>query len=190
MNEDFRRMMERYEQELLRLRQQAIPVAAAPMTVSEMPPEADNFQGNITQEKNSGDYASTMENAAFTASFQVRVTTANEATPIPNALVVISRETEGEPEVQQILLTDSSGLTEPVLLPATDPALTMQPADNIPLVTYEIQISAPDYYRVRNNGVPLYGGIKTVLPVSMIPLPEFEDPDATELEFTVPRNNL
>lgn len=185
MNEDFRRMMEQYEQELLRLRQQAIPVV-----VPEMPPEADNFQGNISQEENAGDYAPPTEDTAFTASFQVRVTAANEAIPIPNALVIISRETDGEPVVQQILLTDSSGLTEPVLLPATDPALTMQPADNIPLATYEIQVSAPDYYRVRNSGVPLYGGIKTVLPVSMIPLPEFEDPDATELEFTVPRNNL
>lgn len=178
-------MMERYEQELLRLQQQAIPVS-----MPEMPPEADNLLRSISQEKNAGDYSSPTEDADFTASFQVRVTAANEAIPIPNALVVISREGEGDPVVQKILLTDNSGLTEPVLLPATDPALTMQPEENIPLVTYEIQVSAPDYYRVRNSGVPLYGGIKTVLPVSMIPLPEFEDPDATELDFTVPRNNL
>ena len=161
MNNDFRLMMERYEQELLSLRQQAVPTVAAPMQ-----PEA------------------------FTASFQVRTTAANEALPIANALVVVSRETADGPVVQNIQLTDISGLTEPILLPATDPSLTMQPADNIPLVTYEVQVSAPGYFRVQNNGIPLYGGIKTVLPVTMIPLPEFEDQDATTLEYTVPRNNL
>lgn len=164
MNNDLRSMMERYEQELLLLRQQAVPTAAPP--------------------------APTEPNEAFTASFQVRTTAANEALPIANALVVVSRETAEGPVVESVQLTGISGLTEPILLPATDPSLTMQPAENIPLVTYEVQVSAPGYFRVQNNGIPLYGGIKTVLPVTMIPLPEFEDQDATTLEYTVPRNNL
>ena len=168
MNNDLRTMMERYEQELLLLRQQAVPTAAVSMP-------SETF---------------TAPTETFTAPFQVRATAANEALPIANALVVVSRETADGPVVENIQLTGISGLTEPILLPATDPSLTMQPADNIPLVTYEVQVSAPGYFRVQNNGIPLYGGIKTVLPVTMIPLPEFEDQDAVTLEYTVPRNNL
>ncbi len=209
MNQDFKELMEKYERELMELRRHAVQAVSVetepeplnrseetPATVpnAEMPPmtEDDNFQGNISQEKNAGGYPPVppVTDGNF-ASLQVRVTAANEAIPIPNALVTISRETDGEPVLEQVRLTGISGLTEPVLLPATDPALTMNPSnESIPLITYEIQIAAPGYYRVRNNGVPLYGGIATVLPVTMIPLPEFEEENATELEFNTPRNNL
>lgn len=210
MNQDFKELMEKYERELMELRRHAVTAAAVPTepellnqpeqttpTVSapKTPPmtEDDNFQGNISQEKNAGGYPPPpppMTDGNF-ASLQVRVTAANEAIPIPNALVTISRETESGPVLEQVRLTGISGLTEPVLLPATDPALTLHPSNEaIPLITYEIQIAAPGYYRVRNNGVPLYGGIATVLPVTMIPLPEFEEENATELEFNTPRNNL
>lgn len=211
MNQDFKELMEKYERELMELRRHAVTVATAPVetevqnqpdeapaspTNTEMPPmmDGDNFQGNISQEKNAGDITPPPPPPITDGNFallQVRVTAANEAIPIPNALVTISRETDGEPTLEQVRLTGISGLTEPVLLPATDPSLTLNPsAGDIPLITYEIQIAAPGYYRVRNNGVPLYGGIATVLPVTMIPLPEFEEEDTTELEFNTPRNNL
>ena len=164
MNQDLRAMMERYEKELFQLKQQAIPVATAP-------------QAPIPQEF----YA--------TAPLQVRVTAASEALPIPNALVVISRENGADRTVVKTALTGISGTTEPFILPATDPALTMQPEENIPLITYEIQVSAPGYYRIRSSGIPLYGGVPSVVPLSMIPLPEFEAPES-ELDYTVPRNNL
>ena len=125
-----------------------------------------------------------------TATLQIRATAANQALPIPNAVVTISSETENNGEPLYVLLTDVSGLTESVTLPATDPALTQQPEDNIALITYDILITAPGYFSVRNSGVPLFGGIPTVQPVAMIPLPEFEEPNVTELDFTVPRNNL
>lgn len=211
MNQDFKELMEKYERELMELRRHAVTAAAVPAEPEppnqpeETPPTAsatgtapipdsDNFQGNISQEKNAGGYPPPPPPPVTDGNFallQVRVTAANEAIPISNALVTISRETESGPTLEQVRLTGISGLTEPVLLPATDPSLTMSPSnEDIALVTYEIQIAAPGYYRVRNNDVPLYGGIATVLPVTMIPLPEFEEADATELEFSTPRNNL
>jgi len=158
---DWKSMMQRYQQELMTLREKAIPaVTAAPA------------------------------NETPTASLQVRVTAANEALPIANALVVIRCQNGESSVLEQMQLTDISGLTPPLILPATDPALTMQPENKIQFVEYTIEVSAPGYYRVRNVDVPLFGGIPTVQPVSMIPLPEFEEPDRTELEFRVPRNTL
>ena len=166
---DFKSLMEKYQQELMRLQQQAVsvtPVEAPAKTISDV-----------------------TENTV-TASLQVRVTAANHAIPIANAVVTISRDDIEDGKPLHVLLTDISGLTQPVTLPATDPALTQQPEDNIPLITYDIQITAPGYFSVRNSGVPLFGGIPTVQPVAMIPLPEFEDQNLTELQFPVPRNNL
>lgn len=162
MNSDLRTLMERYEQELLALRSQAVPLET---------------QTGIAQQ------------TVSTAPLQVRVTAANEAIPIADALVIISRENGNDRTVVKTALTDRSGLTELMVLPATDPSLTLQPENNIPLITYEIQVAAPGYYRIRNSGIPLYGGVTTTLPISMVPLPEFEAPEA-ELDFNVPRNNL
>jgi hypothetical protein len=166
MNHDLRAMMERYEKELFELRQQAVPVMTQPQEPTPSP--APFFA---------------------TAPLQIRVTAANEAIPIPNALVVISRENGTERTVVKTVLTGNSGTTEPLLLPATDPALTLKPETDIPLVTYEIQVSAPGYYRIRSSGIPLYGGVPSVVPLTMIPLPEFKEPEA-ELDYEVPRNNL
>lgn len=157
--QDWKSVMARYEQELLMLQEKAVPVIS---TATEPP-------------------------ASPTATLQVRVTAANEAIPIANALVVIRGENNA---VQQIQLTDISGLTPPLTLPATDPALTLQPEETIPLVLYTIEVSAPGYYRIKNLDVPLFGGIATVQPVSMIPLPEFEEPDRTELEYRIPKSPL
>ena len=161
MNDTLRAMMERYEQELMKLKQSAVPVAAQ-----------------------------NTPHAEITAPFQVRVTAANEAIPIADALVVIRRETENGPQLTNTLLTGISGLTDTVTLSATDPTQTLQPNENTAPVTYEVQVSASGYYRVKNTGIPLYGGIKTVLPVSMIPLPEFADQNETELEFSTPKTPL
>ena len=163
--------MEKYQQELFRLKQQAIPVVAAVPSSS---------QTAISPSDNS---------TVSEASLQVRVTAANGAIPISGAVVTISDDdTNAKP--LHVLLTDISGLTVPVTLPATDPALTQQPEENISLVTYDILVTAPGYFSVRNSGVPLFGGIPAVQPVAMIPLPEFESPDAEELRFSVPKNDL
>lgn len=172
---DLKTMMERYERELMAMRQQAVPVVSVTESQPAPPPQVE-----LPEESN----------GPITATLQVRVTAANETLPIANALVVIRRKDAETTVPEQIRLTDISGLTEPVVLSATDPALTMQPQDNIPLVLYDIEVAAPGYYRVLNRDVPLFGGIPTVQPVSMIPLPEFEEPNRTELEFTVPRNSL
>ena len=123
------------------------------------------------------------------ASLQVRVTTANEALPIQGALVTIRRENGEKTATERTLLTGISGLTESITLPAADPSMTLSPDSRFTPITYEVDVTAPRYYRVRNKGIPLYGGIDTVLPVSLIPLPEFEDGN-DELTFTTPPNNL
>jgi len=100
---NFRSMMERYNQELLNMQQRAgnPPPPPTPPTPPVPPPLASP--------------------TAFTAPLTVRVTSANGAIPIPDALVIITREEDGETIVEASRITNDSGLAEPVLLPAVDP---------------------------------------------------------------------
>ncbi len=127
---------------------------------------------------------------AFTAPLTVRVTSANGAIPIPDALVIITREEDGETIVEASRITNDSGLAEPVLLPAVDPTLTLQPGNNLPRIVYEVTVAAPDHYRARISDIPLYGGIPTELPVSLVPLPEFANDPQQEMRYVTPPINL
>ena len=197
---DFRAMMERYNQELLQMQQRVpTPTPDSPIPV---PAQVSEFDPPIPAQPPVSEPAApdmppsafSVESAppagAFTAPLQVRVTAASDAIPIPDALVVVTRREGDQTIVEATRLTDQSGLTEPIVLAAVDPALTLQPGNNIPKIVHEVSVSAPGYYRTRVSDIPLYGGIPTVLPVTMIPLPERTDEPQREIQYVTPPLNL
>ncbi len=108
------------------------------------------------------------------ATLQVRVYTARGAIPIQNAVVTITGKNPDN-ALQYVTLTDENGFSPPVVLPAMDRKLTLQPAENIPVSTYDVLVVAPGYFRVRNRNIPVYDGTSAVQPVELIPLPEMTD---------------
>lgn len=109
-----------------------------------------------------------------TGYLQVFLSSAREATPIPGAIVTVTRVNGGGEELYAHTTTDRDGLTEVIALPAVDSALTMEPGIPSPYTSYNIQAAAPGYFRVLNVNAPIYGGNTAVQPVQMIPIPEFE----------------
>lgn len=109
-----------------------------------------------------------------TGYLQVFLSSAREATPIPDAIVTVTRVNGGGEELYAHTTTDRDGLTEVIALPAVDSALTMEPGIPSPYTSYNIQAAAPGYFRVLNVNAPIYGGNTAVQPVQMIPIPEFE----------------
>lgn len=181
---DFKEQIARYQEELLRLQQASRPTS---------PKDSENdghFQGNVTQEQNTLTTPIVPIKAPNTAPFQIRVTAAGEAIPIGGALVVISSQNSGELTPEHTRITDSSGLTEPVLLPAIDPSLTQNPNAIFTPIVYTVAVSAPGFYSTRITDIPLYGGIPTTLPVLLIPLPEFADGSPAQPNFVIPPINL
>lgn len=162
---NFRSMMERYNQELLTMQQRA----GNPPPPQPTPPAPPT---------------------TFTAPLTVRVTSANEAIPIADALVIVTREENGETIVEASRITNDSGLAEPIILPAVDPVLTLQPGNSIPRIVYEVTVAAPDHYRTRISNIPLYGGVPTELPVSLVPLSEFANDPEQEIRYDTPPINL
>ncbi len=164
---DFKEQIARYQQELQRLQQQARPAVVVPTN-----PAENNTAPAPTPKE-------------FTAPLSVRVTAAGGAVPIAGARVTVSAQNGA---VLQTRLTDQSGLTEVMLLPAVDPALTLTPSPSFTPILYDIAVAAPGYYRVRTVGVPLYGGIPTQLPIALIPLAEFDDGTDEQTNFVTPPN--
>ncbi len=169
LTSDFRILMEKYGQELRDLQQRSAPPSVTAATTAPAEPPVE-----------------TGEPRSFTAPLTVRVTAANEAIPVENALVTVTRTENGEIITEATRLTDQSGLTEPIILAAVDPSLTLQPGTVIPSLVHEVTVSAPQYFRMRISDIPLYGGIPTELPVALIPLPEFSDGNEDELQFNTP----
>ena len=181
---DFKEQIARYQEELLRLQQ---------ASHSAEPKDSENdghFHGNVSQEQNTLVTPIVPIKAPDTAPLQVRVTAAGEAIPIDGALVVISSQNSGELTPEHTRITNNSGLTEPVLLPAIDPSLTQNPDTPFIPIVYTVAVSAPGFYSTRTTDIPLYGGIPTTLPVLLIPLPEFADGSPAQPDFVIPPISL
>lgn len=100
---------------------------------------------------------------------QVWVTTASAALPLRGAHVTVS-DTQG---VQYSGETDESGRTEAISLSAAGAQGSLSPEGQpTPFTLYDVTVHKDGFYRVENRGVPLYGGVRAVQPVRLIPLPE------------------
>ena len=106
---------------------------------------------------------------------QVRVSTARDALPVQDASVVVSYRTpdgEGEGQALYSAITDRSGLTPVLSLPAPDPALADKPGLGTPYLEYRVRVSAPRFLTQIFEGVPVFGGVTTVQPAALEPSPD------------------
>ena len=100
---------------------------------------------------------------------QVKTFTAREAMPVPDALVLVTKD--GDLIHQS--LTDENGATELIELKTVSRDLSMTAGNAKPFTTYDIQVTANGYLPVRSENVPIFGGVTSVENIAMIPTPEF-----------------
>ncbi len=115
---------------------------------------------------------------------QVTARSADSALPVEGASVMVLRRNGTETTLVQTLLTDESGKTPKIQLPA--PAITTNPMQ--PFSVYTVKIHRPGYIRLESRNVPIFPGVTSVQPFAMIPLPkgESEDTPAVVNENTEP----
>ncbi len=107
----------------------------------------------------------------------VQVALAKGAVPVEGARVIISLDDT----VLSELLTDKSGRTPILSLPAPDRELSQTPGGTVrPYSVYNVRISYPGYYVEEAIQVPIFDQINSIQPVALIPLPE-DVPPGTEL---------
>lgn len=108
------------------------------------------------------------QNPAFgTLIFQV--TGGQGAFPVPNATILLTKQLNDQQSLSFTVVTDESGKTVPVSLPAPSRELSQRPGNGIVFATYQAKISAPNYVTTEIHDLPVFDGITTIQPVSLSP---------------------
>ena len=115
----------------------------------------------------------------------VRTFTAGGALPLRDAIVTIRGAGEENRMIEYSIITDVDGLTPEISLPAPA-AIYSQSAGSgsASYGIYDIDVTAENYYSKTIKSVAVFDGIKTILPVNMIPSPIHEN------NVSYPRGNL
>ncbi len=106
----------------------------------------------------------------------VQVYTADQALPVENANVVVTKASGSGEELVKVMKTNRSGKTEPLELSAP-PAENSQSPDAIGerFFKYNIRVDYPGYYSMENINVPIFAGQTAIQPFALIPLPLYEE---------------
>ncbi|MDE7193806.1 MAG: hypothetical protein K2O14_07520 [Oscillospiraceae bacterium] len=105
--------------------------------------------------------------------FRFRVYTARNALPIAGANCIIKRKNNGGYVTMYTLVTDISGQTDPVALPAPPASLSQSPGNTVqPYALYDAEVSAKGYNTVEIKNIPVFEGVLSVQQVAMIPQTE------------------
>ena len=100
----------------------------------------------------------------------VRATTASGAYPVPGVNVSITGASNVGKDIRISVLTDESGVTQSILLPAPPRALSLSPNNTEEAFSrYDVEIFKEGYYRKKLYDVAVFSGITSVLPINMIP---------------------
>ncbi|MCH5196818.1 MAG: hypothetical protein J1F28_08885 [Oscillospiraceae bacterium] len=101
-----------------------------------------------------------------------RIFTANEALPVENAVCTVTKVFNGKQHIFYTLLTDESGRTTAVLLPAPSRELSQDPDNRIrPYAAYDAVVSHKGFADVVFRDIPIFDGVNSIQQVGMVPVP-------------------
>ena len=125
------------------------------------------------------------ENPAFgTLIFQV--TGGQGAFPVAGATVTITKPLDERLGISVTVITDESGKTAPISLPAPSKELSQKPNNGIVYATYQAEISAPNHVTTKIRDLPVFDGITTIQPVNLSPDFGQNTPEPEEIEDKEP----
>ncbi len=144
------------------------PRVNAPEDVAPLEQTGDEFI--IPQEQ---EYSSLQEYTDVNdrrGTLQFRTYTARGALPVEGVRIVVSKTIGGQKHVFYSLLTDNSGLTQVISLPAPPKELSEAPDSPIqPYALYDAEITAAGYNDVIIRELPVFEGVLSVQRVPMVP---------------------
>ena len=110
-----------------------------------------------------------------TGYLQVEVTTGDGAVPVPKAAVIVTQEINGQSYLVTMKLTDRSGATDVIPLPAPLASFSEAPdPTERPFSEYNVTVYKKGFYTVPEVTVPIFDTVKSIQPVALIPLAENE----------------
>ncbi len=95
--------------------------------------------------------------------------TADEALPVPNAEIVITRVIDGKRTLQAAGITDQSGRTQPFALPTPSASMSQSPNNPAPFARYDLSVRADGFAHVMYTNIPVFDGIQSVQRANLVP---------------------
>lgn len=96
--------------------------------------------------------------------------TAGGALPTPGVNIRISGSEEGNRGTDVSVYTNSSGITEIISLPVPSGSYSLTPgAAEQPYAQYDVEAYGEGFYPKKLVGVAVFDGIKSILPIELIP---------------------
>lgn len=103
----------------------------------------------------------------------VEATAGNGIIPVPEAHVMITKNTDEGTVLYGSLETGPNGKAPTFVLPAPEKSLSEDPNNTKPAYDiYFARVSHPDYYVEDDHMIQVFGGATSYLNVDLIPLPE------------------
>lgn len=135
-------------------------------------PVLDEINENSSDTKlNNGEY-NKRSNYDSIGWISVNVRTAENASPVENASVVITSMNNGNLIFEATGVTDESGQIKKIALPAPSASLSLDSENLIkPYSVYDISVYADGFFRERSVDVPVFAGITSIQQFNMVPLP-------------------
>ena len=96
-----------------------------------------------------------------------QVTGGQGAFPVPKASVHISKKLNDSLSFSITILTDESGKTIPISLPAPDKKLSQSPNNGIVYAVYQAEVTAEGYIPTEIRDLPIFDGVTTIQPVNL-----------------------
>ncbi len=101
---------------------------------------------------------------------KVQVYSAQGAFPLKDARVIISKEFNNQQKIFYEMVTDESGITEPVSLPAPDASHSFVVDGMRPYENYNIEVSKEGFQTSLREGLPIFPGVVSLQPIQLRPL--------------------
>ncbi len=101
---------------------------------------------------------------------KVQVYSAQGAFPLKDARVVISKELDSQQKIFYEMVTDESGITQPVSLPAPDASHSFVVDGMRPYENYNIEVSKDGFQTSLREGLPIFPGVVSLQPIQLRPL--------------------
>ena len=106
---------------------------------------------------------------------RVNVRTADGALPIAGARAEVF---DANGRSVGVLITDRSGSTEILALPAPPASLSQAPGGGEVFADYRLRVEADGYYPQQNENVPIFDGVLSLQSAALIPRAPYEGGDA------------
>ncbi|MBQ7128492.1 MAG: carboxypeptidase regulatory-like domain-containing protein [Clostridia bacterium] len=113
------------------------------------------------------------ENLTGSGKLLVRVFSAKQAAPIIDALVSVSFRNSGGEELIKSAFTNQDGEVPTYTLPTVNKQESLEPGVKNPYASYRVVVSSEGFFTMDSVNVPIFDGETAVLPVEMLPIPEF-----------------